>query len=155
MVAHQLYVIRSSSQLKGFYKLSLNLLQRGEMSCARVIFQGFSTRNLCNSERLKNFEPVYMYLLIKIDCYNFSRTDHLYANRTTQSLLSATVHVTEKHLRLEILGAVSFFLLDSLICLMLKLAPFLFTCFFQLSGSAGSTIQLPFSFYFSCSFFIS
>lgn len=131
MVAHQLYVIRSSSQLKGFYKLSLNLLQRGEMSCARVIFQGFSTRNLCNSERLKNFEPVYMYLLIKIDCYNFSRTDHLYANRTTQSLLSATVHVTEKHLRLEILGAVSFFLLDSLICLMLKLAPFFVYLFFS------------------------
>jgi hypothetical protein len=96
-----------------------------------VIFQGFSTKNLCNSERLKNLELVYVYLLIKIDCYNFSRTDHLYANRTTQSLLSATVHVTEKHLRMEILGAVSFFHLDSLISLMLKLAPFFVYLFFS------------------------
>lgn len=33
---------------------------------------------------------------------------HLYNYRTTHSLLSATVHVTEKYLRQETLGAVSF-----------------------------------------------
>lgn len=32
---------------------------------------------------------------------------YFYANRTTQSLLSAVIHVTEKYLRQEALGAVS------------------------------------------------
>lgn len=38
-----------------------------------------------------------------------SNSNKLHAYRTTQSLLSAAVHVTEKHLRWETLGAVSNF----------------------------------------------
>lgn len=36
-------------------------------------------------------------------------TYNVFAYRTTQSLISATVHATDKHLRVETLGAVSFF----------------------------------------------
>ena len=81
----------------------------------------------------------------KVDSCLFSKTDDLYANRTTQSLLSATVYVTEKHLRLETLGAVSFFHLNSLTCLMLKFEPvFCLPIFSTVCGLAKSIMQLPF-----------
>lgn len=51
------------------------------------------------NEKYQFYIPVYVF---------FNTYIWPYVNRTTQSLLSATVHVTEKYLRQEILGAVSF-----------------------------------------------
>ena len=67
----------------------------------------------------------------KVDSCLSSKTDDLYANRTTQSFFSATVHVTGNHLRLESLGAI--LLLFEFINLPdAKVGTyFLFTCFFN------------------------
>lgn len=67
-----------------------------ETDVSRFLVYKFSR----NSSRLKLLTVICKYFLVRVIISVF---------RTTQSLLSAAVHITDKHLRLETLGAVSFF----------------------------------------------
>lgn len=132
MVARQLYVIRWSSLQKVLSKQLLSLLSSGGMSWRRLIYQG-SVVSLFSSvaffyffffspgkkslfhEFLNNISSLKVvlvsgssYIMRAETLFVLTQLIRLHDHRTTHSLLSATVHVTEKYLRQETLGAVSF-----------------------------------------------
>lgn len=104
MVAQVLYVTRSSNLQKVQSKQLMSLLWREVMSWARQILQGI----LCSNNSQTNVgTKARGYSTFFHGLTRFLFNLFFYANRTTQSLLSAVIHVIEKYLRQEALGAVS------------------------------------------------
>ena len=138
MVAHQLYVIKSSSQLKGAIQAVIEFVtKRGhelvKIDVSRfsylkisVVLKNFRILELCvylllfkkKKKKKKLWMQLCVYLLISRLLYFLVRLV-IYCQQNNPIFALCYGYVTEKHLRLETLCAVSFFHLDSLTCLLL------------------------------------
>ena len=118
MVAHQLYVIKSSSQLKGAIQAVIEFVTKRGHELVKIDVSRFSYLKI--SVVLKNFRilELCVYLLISRLLYFLVRLV-IYCQQNNPIFALCYGYVTEKHLRLETLCAVSFFHLDSLTCLLL------------------------------------
>lgn len=106
MVAQVLYVTRSSNLQKVQSKQLTSLLQREAMSWMRQILQGIFCNIYLKLALILNELVIQLFF----DDWQDICSTLFYIfilDRTTQSLLSAVIHVKEKYLRQEALGAVS------------------------------------------------